>query len=289
MSSPDTLTVVLDYAARDWPVFPIKPQSKEPATKRGFYDATTNPATLRRWFARGFPYNVAVRTGQPSGVFILDIDGELGASNLCALVAEHGPLPATRISTTGKGHHLWFRADCEIPCSTRKIAPGVDVRADGGYVVAPPSLHPNGAVYRWANNLAPSPAPSWLLSLAQQAKASPTLPPLPPPRLLPSRSSSRAAAEDRYGKAALEREIEALSQVAKGGRNAALNFASFRLYQLVAGGELDGAEVERELVAAATANGLMIDPEDGPRRVMATIISGANAGMRFPRDRHGRR
>ena len=251
----------VEYAVRRWHVFPCKPKSKEPATKRGFYDATTNPATLHRWFGRGFPYNVAIRTGAISGVFILDIDGRIGATNLCALVADNGAIPATRISTTGKGHHLWFRAEGEIPCSTGKIAPGVDVRADLGYVVAPPSIHPNGTPYRWANDLPPAPAPAWLVRLAQQAKAIPvlspqgakvsTLPPLPPAR---RRANSEG---DCYGRAALAREIEALSQVVKGGRNAALNYATFRLYQLVAGGELDGAEVEQELIAAAHSNGLM--------------------------------
>lgn len=98
MSAPDTLSAVLDYAARRWQVFPCKPGSKEPATKRGFYDATTNPATLRRWFGRGFRHNIGIRTGAASGVFILDIDGELGAANLSALTAEYGALPATLIS-----------------------------------------------------------------------------------------------------------------------------------------------------------------------------------------------
>src|SRR5262245_36515225 len=133
------LAAALAYTARGWQVFPLKPQSKEPATWRGFYDATTNPATLRRWFAGGFPYNLGVRTGVASGVFILDADGKIGARNLCALIAEYGPLPATLISATGKGHHLWFRATVEIPSSIGKIADHIDVRAGGGYVAAPPT------------------------------------------------------------------------------------------------------------------------------------------------------
>lgn len=283
MATPvaDMHIAALAYAARGWPVFPLKPQSKEPATRRGFYDASTNPATLHRWFGCGFPYNVAIRTGAPAGIMILDADGTAGSTSLRALEAKHGALPATRISATGKGRHLWLTAAAPIPCSIGKVAPGIDIRGDGGYVVAPPSIHPNGTIYRWVNDLPTTPAPDWLVRLAQQAKAIAILLPLPPARRLNSES-------DGYGRAALAREIEALSQVAKGSRNAALNYATFRLYQLVAGGELDGAEVERELIAAAHANGLMTDPEDGPRSVMATIRSGANAGMRYPRDRHGR-
>jgi hypothetical protein len=280
----EVLKAALDYAARGWQVFPIKPQSKEPATRRGFYDATTNPATLRRWFARGHPYNIAVRTGLISGIFILDIDGEVGATNLCALVAEHGAIPQTRISTTGKGHHLWFRAETDIPCSTGKIAPGVDIRADSGYVVAPPSVHPSGAIYRWANDLAPATAPDWLIRAAQQPKPiSETA-----AAVQPSVSKTAAVGVGAYGQAALDREIDALSKAPKGSRNAALNVVTFRLYQLVAGGELEGGEVQQGLIAATHANGLWTDPQDGPRRVIATIRSGARAGMRFPRNRRGR-
>jgi hypothetical protein len=282
MSTPDMLIAALDYSVRGWPVFPLKPQSKKPATLHGLHDATTNPATLHRWFARGFPYNVAIRTGAPSGVFILDIDGELGAANLRKMESEHGALPATLISTTANGRHLWLTAATPIPCSIGKVAPGLDIRGDGGYVVAPPSVHPNGTIYKWVNDLPPAPARDWLVRLAQQAKAPLILPPLPPVR-------RRAISEgDGYGRAALAREIETFAQVRKGSRNAALNYASFRLYQLVAGGELDRAEVEQELIAAAHANGLWADPEDGPRSVMATIVSGANAGMRFPWNRRFR-
>jgi hypothetical protein len=88
-----------------------------------------------------------------------------------------------------------------------------------------------------------------------------------------------------YGAAALDREIGDLSRVPPGQRNPALNRASFVLHQLVAGGELDGAEVERRLIDAAFANGLMTDPADGPRKTMATIRSGARAGLLHPRSR----
>jgi Bifunctional DNA primase/polymerase, N-terminal len=273
------LDVALDYAARGWAAFPLQPRTKEPATKRGFYDATTNPATLQRWFAR-FYYNVGIRTGAASGVFIVDIDGEAGASNLRALEAEHGPLPATLASITARGQHLWFRAAGEIPCSTGRVAPGIDVRADGGYVVTPPSVHPNGAVYRWIDySIPPTIPPDWLIRLAQR-----------PQRIAaPAAPINFASNSDAYGRAALEREIEALSQVEKGARNHALNLVSFRLHQLVAGGELSADEVQQRLLDAAQANGLMSDPEDGPRKTLGTINSGARAGLQFPRRRSERR
>src|SRR5262245_43927396 len=76
------LQAALNYAARGWQAFPLKPRSKEPATKRGLHDATTNPETLRRWFGRGFPYNIGVRTGLASGVFVVDLDGAEGITNI---------------------------------------------------------------------------------------------------------------------------------------------------------------------------------------------------------------
>jgi hypothetical protein len=276
---------VLEYALRGWLVFPLKPESKLPATRRGFHDATTNPATLKRWFGRDYPYNVGVRTGQPSGVFVLDIDGTNGAGSLCALIGDHGPIPATLISQTGSGWHLWFSTDVPVPCSVGKIAPGIDVRGDGGYVAAPPSVHPDGAIYRWTTDLAPAAAPAWLIRLAQQPKPVP----ISERALAVIHEPRCTVADDNYGRAALESEIHALATVSKGGRNAALNLTSFRLYQLVAGGELNDGEVKQRLIEAAHANGLMTDPEDGPRAVLRTIQSGANAGMRYPRDRRGRR
>jgi hypothetical protein len=100
---------------------------------------------------------------------------------------------------------------------------------------------------------------------------------------LPSRPGSTNA----YARAALDYEIAELANTIKGGRNAALNRASFSLHQLVAGGELDAAEVRHRLIDACTTNGLMSDPKDGPRAVAATIRSGARAGLQHPRNRRG--
>jgi hypothetical protein len=89
-------------------------------------------------------------------------------------------------------------------------------------------------------------------------------------------------APEAYGRAALDSEIKTLANT-PGARNHALNGASFSLHRLVAGGELDAAEVVRELIGAATANGLV--EEDGLRAVERTIASGARAGLQRPRSR----
>jgi hypothetical protein len=258
------------YATRGFQVFPLKPRAKEPATRRGLYEATSNAATLRRWFTGAHPYNVGIRTGVPSGVFVLDVDGEQGFNSLAELVEHHGLLPPTLTSATGKGRHYWFCCPSPIPCSVGKIGPGIDIRGDGGYVVAPPSVHPNGAIYRWVCDQPTADAPDWLLKLARHRPEV-----APPPIIQPITCS------DSYCRAALESEVRSVAEAIPGGRNHALNRASFSLHQLVAIGKLDAGDVANRLMQAAHASGLLQD--DGQRQVMATIRSGARAGMLAPR------
>ena len=275
--SASILEAALDYAAHGLAVFPLAYRSKVPlARSRGLDDATTNPATLRRWFGRGESYNVAIRTGAASGgVWVLDVDDD---ASLRALESEHGALPATRTSQSSRGIHLWWRTSSPIQCSDGRVAPAIDVKGDGGSIIAPPSVHPDGAIYRWLDNAPIGTAPEWLVDLTR--KRPPTI-------------SQRAVAAikrpftgpNNYGNAALEDEIAQLANTTPGARNHALNCASFCLHQLVAGGELDGAEVERRLLEAAIANGLIEDPNDGPAKTRRTIQSGALAGLQYPRRR----
>ena len=280
--APALLAAALAYAAQGVSVFPLWPASKEPACKHGFKNATTNPATIRRYWLAQPDYNIGSATGTVSGIWVLDVDGAAGAVALADLEAKHGPLPTTSCSITSAGCHLWWRATGPIQSSTGRICVGLDVRADGGYVLAPPSVHPDGPVYRWSNSADPAVAPDWLIELARAR-------PLPPTPSISQRAIALRSIRppDAYGRAALEYEISALASTPNGQRNHALNRASFSLHQLVAGGELDGAEVRNRLIGAASANGLMADPDDGPRAVMRTIASGARAGMAHPRNRRG--
>jgi hypothetical protein len=266
MNKPST---ALDYAANGWQVFPLKPREKLPATRRGFYDATSNTATLRRYFTGAHPYNIGIRTGVPSGVFVLDVDGEIGLESLSELVKRHGLLPPTLTSATAKGRHYWFRAVDPIPSSASRVAPCIDIRGDGGYVVAPPSVHPSGALYRWLNDLPAADAPPWLVKLAcHRAEIAPPI-------------ALQVSHGDRYCQAALEQEVRSVAEALPGTRNHTLNRASFSLHQLVAVGKLDASEVVNRLLRAAHACGLLQD--DGERQVMATIHSGERAGLQNPR------
>jgi hypothetical protein len=134
---------------------------------------------------------------------------------------------------------------------------------------------PMDRFYRWLSIGGLATAPGWLVELTRK--------PAPAPIKLPPRTHN--GPPGAYGAAALEREIDELAAAPRGCRNHALNKASFCLHQLVAGGELDGADVERELLAAAATNGLLADPQDGPASVLRTIRSGARAGLQNPRSR----
>jgi hypothetical protein len=186
------LTAALEYAQRGWHVFPCRPGSKDPAIARGFYSATTNPETIKQYWSDP-DRNIGIRTGATSGIWILDIDGDNGKANLNGLVAKHGKLPATREVITVDGRHLWFRYTRDVKSTASKIAPGIDTRGDGGYVLAPPSIHPDGPRYAWANDAELAIAPDWLLDALRK--------PIPIPTS--QRALSLVGNKSAYGRAAL--------------------------------------------------------------------------------------
>lgn len=186
-NNTEILTAALDYANRGFHVFPVhgivngkctcgfpgcKPPNsgKHPATKSGLKDATTDAAIIRAWFERN-NWNVAIRTGAESRIWVLDIDGAQGEESLDNLEKIHGKLPPTMESTTGRGRHLiWKHTGEELKNSASKIGLKIDARGDGGYIVAPPSNHHSGAVYT-LNDAEAVYAPDWLFDLASGAKA----------------------------------------------------------------------------------------------------------------------
>jgi hypothetical protein len=256
------------------------PRDKLPAIRGGFYSATTNPETIKRHW-RIPDRNIGIPTGSPSGFWVLDIDGSEGEAVLDDLQRKYGPLPSTREAITGGGgRHLLFKYTGPIQTTVGRIAPGIDTRGDGGYIVAPPSIHPSGRPYAWRcsyDQLAT--APDWLVRLAR------TKPSTISERALAAVRSSRPNGQpDTYGRVALEREIAELAATPPRYRNDFLNRVAFRLFQLVAGGELDQQTVEDRLIEACHVNGLIKD--DGLRSVLATIAS-ARAGLQHPRSRKG--
>lgn len=175
------LTAALIYSSRyGWAVFPVD-RHKRPLTPHGFQDASTDPATIRSWWTRWPWAGVAVATGAVSGIVVADLDRdrEKGLDGV-AVAREHRlHLPPGPVALTPRGgeHHIY-----QHPGAPRKVSsvaplsadlPGIDRRADGGYIVVPP-----GPGRCWADGMSPDEieapsAPTWLLSGADVADEPP--------------------------------------------------------------------------------------------------------------------
>src|SRR6185369_7491526 len=108
-------------------------------------EATHDLAKVRAWWRRTPQANIGIATGEISGFWVLDVDGEGAEAALAALEAQHGALPVTVQQVTGRGRHICFAWDPAGPEMRNRSKVGgadIDVRGNGGYIVAPPSVHP---------------------------------------------------------------------------------------------------------------------------------------------------
>ena len=162
------LQAVLWYAKHGLPVFPCGVRGKEPLTKHGFKDASTDPAQIREWWGKWPNANIGVPTGTVTHLLVLDCDPRNGGpADRADIIAKLGPIPDTDEQITGGGgRHLFFGYSGGRAPKT--LAQGIDLKGDGGYVVVAPSLHPNGNSYQWDGVkgaqalLHPAEAPPWL-------------------------------------------------------------------------------------------------------------------------------
>jgi hypothetical protein len=138
-TTDNLLQAALEYAAGGRPVFPLVPGKKAPLTARGFKDATLDPDQIRRWWAldEGVPMSRDTQPGigLPTGVglVVIDVDVDKGGE-----IDLNWP-PTLTATTRSNGWHLYYEVDREVPNSVGRLGKGVDVRGDGGYVVAPPT------------------------------------------------------------------------------------------------------------------------------------------------------
>jgi Bifunctional DNA primase/polymerase, N-terminal/Primase C terminal 1 (PriCT-1) len=156
------LSAALKLAATGMAVFPCRVRDKRPATANGFKDASRDHEQIRAWWQSEPNFNIGIATGTMSSIFVVDVDDDGGEHELCKL----GVLPDTVEAITARGRHIYFRMPrIQIGNSAGKVAPHVDVRGDGGYVLAPPSIHPSGRRYCWSvdSSSAFADAPLWLL------------------------------------------------------------------------------------------------------------------------------
>ncbi len=259
-------------ASYDWEVF----QTRRPT-----------PKELREW-ALNKKTNAAIATGQVSGIIVLDTD----SAEAEAEVVKRG-VPVTPTVLTAKGRHRYF-AYPSIPCGNRanifKSKPkGADIRGDGGYVVAPGSVHDTkDHVYVWevepvddyGKGVAFAPVPQWLIEIIERAdedgdakKRAPA--PAGTGELV---AGDLAPAIKVYVEKALDNELAAVRRAGQGERNNTLNVAAYNLGQLIGAGALARGTVEGLLTATALSIGL------NAAEIAATIKSGLTDGIAKPRD-----
>ena len=190
------------YAASGLYCFPLKPNSKQPGTANGLKDATIDPDMVRGLFHPrydGREKGIGIDCGR-SGLLVVDLDGEVG-------MAQRDKFPPTLTCLTGRGAHLYYQGRGKS--TVGKLGQGIDTRGEGGYVVAPPSLHPNGHRYQWEDIDVPvAELPKGLASRLS-------------PR--PKKAKRRRKPDPGTATMLLHASVERLRATPEGGRNNALN------------------------------------------------------------------
>jgi hypothetical protein len=294
------LDAALSYAAHGWAVFPVPPGTKRSYKSAEHSDGrawgmTRNAEEIRRDFTRWPDAGIGIPCGAVNGVVVVETDTKAGGHaadgdpSLTQLEIKHGALPETlqAISPSGSVHRYFKHPGIKIISSASQLGPGIDVKGDGGMVIAPPTVRPGVGVYRWLNRNPIASMPNWLVELTRE----------PPPKRLSIRERATAVVNAHrlarmfqsggggaYAAAALADEINSLANANAGSRNSALNKSAFSLFQLVHAGLLAAADVECHLVNACIANGLMEDRANGGMKaIMATIRSALNGAAAKPR------
>lgn len=263
----DTLQAALTYYSLGWSIVPCPLREKHPATPWKEYQKTrAQEKDIYKWFKK--PSNLALITGALSRVIVLDVDGEPGRASI-----QGKELPPTPCVRTGSGGlHYYFRHPGFETGNWAGKLPGVDFRGDGGLVILPPSIHPNGNAYEWLiqpHDVPLAPAPDWFTALIQPVQIASSLPAVEPHLSIGDGSP--------YGLGALHRAVKAIHAATEHTRNMTLFRVAAGMGHLVAGGEVARSLVEDELTTAALDIGL---PE---YEVRATVKSGLDKGALLPR------
>jgi hypothetical protein len=167
----DTAEAARRYLARGWSVLPLRQHDKRPLILwEHLQNERPSEGDIAEWFRHWPDANIGIVTGEISNLIVLDVDPKHGGdATLERLEHRFGPLSATiEAESGGGGRHLYFAHPVGLTRNRAGLAQGIDLRGDGGYVVAPPSIHPSGRPYRWVPGHGPdditlAPLPRWLL------------------------------------------------------------------------------------------------------------------------------
>ena len=256
----DLLSAAVEYADQGIAIMPCAERGKKPALPRTGKEhaiaATTDPDQIREWWTRNPNYNIGI-VCTANRLAVIDIDGPAGVE---WIKDHHLPMPDTWTATTSEGrYHYYYRWPEGARIATRQIAPELEIRAAGAYLVAPPSIHPDGGIYRWAD----STRCDWG-----------DLPEVPAAHL------DNVVHFERGNGVALKRLAGLADHLAtktpKGERHKALYSTARTLGGLVASGLLTREQIEVALHAATATNGLLA--EDGDN-VAQTIADGIAKGI----------
>ncbi|MDL2398426.1 bifunctional DNA primase/polymerase [Rhizobium mayense] len=267
------------HVERGVPVFPVH-WDKHPLTRHGYLDASRDAELVARWWERWPMALIACPTGAQSGLLAIDIDmkpgGPDGERQWNKLLVRFGVgEPVTQMTLTPSGgRHLLFRypaAGEEIRNSAGRLAPGLDVRGQGGSIILPGSRNALGVYELLHEDIEPQALPEWLATCLRLLKD------ILPRKTPQGPAQANGNAGRAWALAALDNECRVVAGAAKGCRNDQLNRSCFAIGQIVGAGLLAESEANEHLWHAAMACGLPNFEASG------TIRSGMKSGMANPR------
>lgn len=252
------LAFALFLASRGVAVFPCS-RNKRPACPNGFKDASSDPLTVERLWRETPGPLIGVPTGERNGFDALDLDPRNGGG--AWLAQNRKRLPATRIHQTRSGGTHWlFSHAAGLRCSASVIAPGVDVRADGGYIIWWPAIG-----LPVIDKRTPARWPAWLADRLMAPRN-------PPPVTWSGPADMPGSRRRAYALGALRRAVEQVAIAPEGHRNIALNATAYRLARFIGSGDLMPSEIADALAVAACHSGLSVN------ETRVTLASALRAG-----------
>lgn len=242
--------------------------------------ATMDVDTIRDLWTRQPWMHIGLLMGGTGRLLALDVDGPVGRESLAQLEAEHGALPETLTSSTGRvdgGEHRIFRLpvgfDIDRIGNKTSFRDGLDIKAKGGQIVAAPSMHASGTRYRWTNRTSPADLPEWLFDiiaspLRSNAKA----------RSVSDTFSTSRSNVSPYLATTLRNAVARIASMREGGRNQLLFAKATTVFEYFVGEKLDHAAAWADLASAGTACGL---PKGEVHGVLTKAWNQAQKNPRF--------